>query len=158
MILKKDGRILAAGSNAYGQLGNGTTTNLFAFTEVMDSRGNEMTNVHTAALGENHSMILKKDGTLWAVGRNNNSQLGTSDTTSQTKAIQVLEKVAHVAAGFNYTLAVREDGSLWATGVNTYGQFGGPATSIKDTQENSTWANINISKIIPAPDVAVNQE
>jgi alpha-tubulin suppressor-like RCC1 family protein len=149
MILKKDGRILATGLNTFGQLGNGTTSNLFAFTEVVDSKGNEMTGVHTASLGENHSMILKKDGTLWAMGRNNVSQLGTSDTNNQTRAILVLDKVAHIAAGLNHTLAVREDGTLWAAGSNANGQFGGTPTSLKDPLQHSTWVNINISKIIP---------
>jgi uncharacterized repeat protein (TIGR02543 family) len=143
MILKKDGRILSTGFNFFGQLGQGDTTNRQYFTPVINTENTELINVAFASLGDNHSMILKKDGTLWATGRNNDSQLGISTTGNQTRAIQVLDHVAHVAAGYNHTLAVKEDGTLWAAGSNASGQFGRKASTT-----NSLWTEIDISKIM----------
>jgi alpha-tubulin suppressor-like RCC1 family protein len=145
MILKTDGRLLAAGQNDYGQLGNGTNGDQSKFTAVLEKDENKpISDVAFVSLGDSHSMILKKDGTLWAVGRNSDFQLGLSSSTAQTKAIMVLDKVAHVAAGYNHTLAVKEDGTLWAAGSNSYGQFGrGNQTG----NDGGLWTQIDISKL-----------
>jgi alpha-tubulin suppressor-like RCC1 family protein len=150
MVLQKDGRILSAGSNNYGQLGHGDTEMSALFDPVINSEDTELTDVAFASLGDGHSMILKKDGTLWATGRNTESQLGISSTGNQLKAVLVLENVAHVAAGYTHTLAVKEDGSLWAAGSNYYGQFGQ-----RTSNTNSLWTEIDISTIVnPAAPVA----
>jgi uncharacterized repeat protein (TIGR02543 family) len=148
MVLKNDGRIMGAGQNNYGQLGNGNTQNQTLFGEVIDFDGSEMTDVAHASLGDTHSMILRQDGTLWAMGKNSDNQLGTNLSGNQTRAIMVLDNVAYVAAGYNHTLAVREDGSLWAAGSNASGQFGGKITQTVDALPNSAWVNIDISKFI----------
>jgi uncharacterized repeat protein (TIGR02543 family) len=151
MLLKKDGRILSTGQNNYGQLGNGSSSNQnqYFLAAVVDLNDAEMTDVAYAALGDTHSMILKKDGTLWAVGRNNDSQLGTGAVTNYlSKAVMVMDRVAHVAAGYNHSLAVRDDGTLWAAGSNGNKQFGGTVTQEKDTLENSSWVHIDISAIV----------
>jgi alpha-tubulin suppressor-like RCC1 family protein len=153
MILKKDGRILSAGQNTYGQLGNGTTANQNYYAEVLTGENAEMNDVAFASLGDGHSMILKKDGTLWAVGRNSDYQLGISPNSSQYKAIKVLDRVAHVAAGYNHSLAVKEDGTLWAAGSNNYGQFG-RGDPLGDA---GIWTMIDISQIVsPEKDTPAN--
>jgi uncharacterized repeat protein (TIGR02543 family) len=143
MVLQKDGRILSTGSNTYGQLGHGDALMETLFDPVINTEDTELTDVVFASLGESHSMVLKKDGTLWAMGRNSEFQLGISSTANQPKAVLVLENVAHVAAGYNHTLAVKEDGSLWAAGSNYYGQFGQ-----KTSNTNNPWTEIDISPIV----------
>jgi uncharacterized repeat protein (TIGR02543 family) len=143
MVLQKDGRILSAGNNNYGQLGHGDTANGLYFSPVVDTEDTELTDVAFASLGEDHSMILKKDGTLWAMGRNGESQLGISGP-NQLKAVKVLDNVAYAAAGYNHTMAVKEDGTLWAAGANQSGQFGQKTS----TSANNLWTEIDISKIL----------
>jgi alpha-tubulin suppressor-like RCC1 family protein len=149
MVLKKDGRILASGLNSSGQLGDGTTNNKEYFLPVTNTENTEVTDVAYATLGDNHSMILLHDGTLWAMGRNNESQLGISTTGDQTKAVKVLDHVSHVAAGCNHTLAVKEDGTLWAAGTNSNGQFGQ-----KTPNPYNLWTEIDISRITGAAPAA----
>jgi alpha-tubulin suppressor-like RCC1 family protein len=146
MVLKKDHRVMAAGANSHGQLGNGNTKQQEFWTVVIDDEKNELTGAATISLGENHSMILKNDGTLWAMGRNSELQLGTASTLNHLTAVKVLDDVAYVAAGYYHTLAVKQDGSLWAAGSNQYGQFGQTASS-----KNSVWTQIDISAITPPP-------
>jgi alpha-tubulin suppressor-like RCC1 family protein len=145
MILKNDNRVMAAGLNSSGQLGLGSTTSQYFFSPVLTDDGSELTDVESVSLGDGHSLILKKDGTLWAMGNNNDSQLGVNPPSGHTKAIMVLDRVAHVAAGTNHTLVIKEDGALMAAGSNRYGQFGRPPAK---SGETSIWTTIDISKIV----------
>jgi alpha-tubulin suppressor-like RCC1 family protein len=139
MVLKKDGNLLSAGNNTSGQLGHGDTTTRNYFAPVKDNKNREMTDVSFVSLGYNHSMILKKDGTLWAVGRNAESQFGAPQQVDYTNAVMVLDHVAHVAAGYNHTLAVKEDGTLWAAGLNSRGQLGRPGEG-----RNDKWTEVKL--------------
>ncbi len=74
--------------------------------------------------GEYHTMLIKKDGTLWATGDNAFGGLGTGEKSGRTTFVQVLMNVKDVACGKSHTLALKNDGTLWATGYNKYGQLG----------------------------------
>ncbi|WP_052295815.1 fimbrillin family protein [Parasphaerochaeta coccoides] len=136
MILKKDGTLWATGQNTYGQLGDGTTYRRTTPVRVKASTtpNDFMTDVAAVSAGREHTMILKKDGTLWATGRNNYGQLGdgtSGDSNNKSTPVQVKEDaggfmtdVAAVSARYNHTLILKNDGTLWATGRNNYGQLG----------------------------------
>ena len=68
------------GYNIYGQLGNGTTSGL----NPNPTPVNVASNVVAVAAGDDHSLFVKTDGTLWAMGYNNYGQLGNG-TTINTK-------------------------------------------------------------------------
>ena len=72
MVLKKDGSVWAAGSNDSGQLGDGTTKDR-STAVAMESVG--VGNLQVAA-GNHHTLILRGDGAVYAVGRNSDGQLG----------------------------------------------------------------------------------
>lgn len=123
MVVKKDGTLWAAGHNYYGQLGLGDTTSRSVFTQV--------TAMSTAAAsvvtGGEHTLIVKKDGTLWATGDNSRGQLGLGDTAARTSFTQVASMgtaVGKVGAGGDHTLVVKKDGTLWAAGRNNEGELG----------------------------------
>ncbi|NLD38995.1 MAG: hypothetical protein GX654_19215, partial [Desulfatiglans sp.] len=71
-----------------------------------------------------HTLYIKKDGTLWSVGYNNNGQLGDGTTDTRSTPIQVASDVAQVASGNAHSLFIKSDGTLWAMGYNKYGQLG----------------------------------
>jgi len=131
LFVKSDGTLWAMGANNYGQLGDGTTTNRASIVQVKDSSGVPVTNVIAVAAGDAHSLFVKSDGTLWAMGNNNDGQLGDGTTTNRTSLVQVRDSsgvpvtnVIAVAAGFSHSLFVKSDGTLWAMGYNLYGQLG----------------------------------
>jgi len=64
------------------------------------------------ACGENHTVAIKKDGTVVAVGDN---QYGQCDVSGWTDIVQV-------AAGRHHTVGLKADGTVVATGWNAYGQ------------------------------------
>jgi len=76
--LRNDGTVWAWGSNNYGQLGDGTTTNRHTPVQVRGEEAVGFLNNITAisAAGESHTVALRNDGTVWAWGRNYFGQLG----------------------------------------------------------------------------------
>jgi len=97
------GEVWAWGDNAFGQLGDGTTTQRNTPVQLSG-----FSDVQTIAGGFYHSLALKRDGTLWAWGRNDYGQLGDDTTTQRNTPVQVrgLSGVQAIDGGGNHSLAV----------------------------------------------------
>jgi len=86
VLLTTDGTAWALGENIYGQLGDGTTTASYT-TPVQVS---DLTDVVAIAVGSNHSIALKIDGTIWTWGDNSSGQLGNGTTIGSTIPVQIV--------------------------------------------------------------------
>ena len=81
--------------------------------------------VTAVSAGNIHSLFLKNDGSLWAMGGNNNGQLGDGSFNNTNLPEQIVgSKVSMVAAGSWHSLFLKTDGSLWGMGFNRFGQLG----------------------------------
>ncbi len=78
--------------------------------------------------GIQHALILRADGTVWAVGANSHGQLGDGTTVNRLGPVLVASGVAHVATGALHSLFLKTDGTLWATGNNGSGELGDGTT------------------------------
>ena len=131
VAIKNDGTLWAWGNNGIGQLGDNSTTNRGYPTKV-----NEPSEGHgiwiAVSAGGNHTLAIKKDGTLWAWGANYSGQLGINrmdinnrTTPDQVKIIGIAETADDdwiaVSAGSLHSMAIKSNGELWAWGHNTYG-------------------------------------
>lgn len=85
--------------------------------------------VQTASCGQNHTAVIKSDGTLWTWGGNNMGQLGNGTLQDQVTPVEIMSDVAHVACGNLFTAAVKTDGTLWMWGSDILGQLGTGAGS-----------------------------
>ena len=142
--LRNDGTVWAWGYNAYGQLGDGTTTGKTTPVQVILLSG-----VIEIAAGENHTMALKSDGTVWAWGYNGYGQLGNGTTTSASSPVQVsgLTGVTRIAAGTYFSMALKSDGTVWTWGYNGYGNLGDGGTT-------SSSSIVTVSGLTNAIDIA----
>lgn len=70
------------------------------------------------ALGAQHSLVLKADGTVWAFGENASGRLGDGTETGQAYPVRVagLENVVLVAAGYYHSVALKADGTVFCWG------------------------------------------
>ncbi|USK85686.1 hypothetical protein [Peribacillus asahii] len=70
------------------------------------------------AAGDSHTLVLKKNGTVWSFGKNQTGQLGNGNTKNQYTPVQVkgLKNVKDIAAGYNFSLALKKDGTVWMWG------------------------------------------
>jgi alpha-tubulin suppressor-like RCC1 family protein len=120
LFLKSDGSLWGMGYNGFGQLGDGTPTDVHLPKPVVFG------NNTTIAGGGFHSLFLKSGGSLWAMGRNVEGQLGdgTSNPSNNIPEQIVAGGVTAISAGTRHSLFLKSDGSLWAMGQNSFGQLG----------------------------------
>jgi len=87
------------------------------------------------AAGENHTVTVKNDGTVWASGYNGYGQLGDGTSTNRYSPVQVvgLTNVIGVSAGKDHTLALKSDGTVWAWGRGNNGQLGDGTSTNRST-------------------------
>jgi alpha-tubulin suppressor-like RCC1 family protein len=90
--------------------------------------------------GDDHSLVLLSDESVWAVGSNTYGQLGDGTRTQRSRWKSVIPSgsgVVQVAAGCEHSLALKSDGSVWTTGLNNFGQLGDGCFDYR-----STWISV----------------
>ena len=125
LFIRTNGTLWTMGDNSYGQTGAAAIINISYQPTPLQIASN----VVLAAGGGEHSLFIKSDGTLWAMGHNNLGQLGDGTTTDRHLPVQIASGVMSVAAGAVHTLFLKTDGTLWAMGGNSAGQLGDGTTT-----------------------------
>jgi alpha-tubulin suppressor-like RCC1 family protein len=105
--IKGDGSLLMWGANAYGGIGDGTTTDRFYATVGPAGGG---TNWKQISAGYYFSAAVKTDGTLWTWGYNDYGNLGDNTTTNRSSPGTTLGNSTwkSVAAGAKATLGIAD--------------------------------------------------
>lgn len=120
----QDGTLWAWGANDAGQLGTGPTdTDAHPVPSLVSTE----TVWADVAVGDDHTLALRTDGTLWAWGGDAAGQLGLGETTATVDSPAQVGRAgdwAAVAAGRFFSLGIKTDGTLWAWGLNANGQLG----------------------------------
>jgi alpha-tubulin suppressor-like RCC1 family protein len=165
-----DGRVLAWGENAYGQLGDGTTTNSDVPTYVCArghagpcSHGPYLEGVKTVSGGELFALALLEDGEVvgWGVNATGNvggesheacKNEGLTFCQRTPKRVEGLREVRAISAGSEYGLALVSDGEhpgqVYAWGSNEHGQLGdGEPTGPETCGERNVHRGGNVETI-----------
>jgi len=119
------------GSNTYGQLGDGTTTNRATPTAVS---GLDQSGVVAITAGRYHTCARTTDDGASCWGANYTGQLGDGTTTQRltpTTVSDLESGVATLAAGDAHTCALTALGSAACWGRNTFGQLGDGTTATR---------------------------
>lgn len=121
------------GYNAYGQLGNNSTTQQKLPVEVLGVGGSgDLSTVQSIATGGYHTCALTAAGYVYCWGYNNYGELGINSTTLQKEPVQVYGVggtgdisgiVGIVGAKFS-TCALTSAGNVDCWGYNSSGQLG----------------------------------
>jgi alpha-tubulin suppressor-like RCC1 family protein len=118
------------GGAASGKLGDNTITNKSSPVSI----AGPFTDWIQTSAGGSHSLGLRANGTAWAWGSNNSSQLGDNSLTAASKSspVSVVGGFAdwtRLSAGIQHSIGLRANGTLWAWGINTYGRLGDGTTT-----------------------------
>ena len=117
LFLTADGIVMAAGSNALGQLGDGSGISQSTPIAVPG-----MTDVIAVAAGGAHSLALKRDGTVWAWGHNFSGELGLGLTDAivyTPTQIPTLVGVSRISTGESHSMALAAGVVyVWGNGDN----------------------------------------
>lgn len=183
-IIKSDGTLWAAGSNAYGQLGLGDSDSRDKFTQVKDAAGKPLAGVKQVFGSDMSTIILKDDGSLWGAGSNAVGSLGlgdrfkapddnyqqdvskhfipiTGDGTENGTPIAGVTALARGNGGVFFFL--KNGGQIWAAGRNTSGQTGNgddmnmnvyTFTHIATDSDGHTITGVNAIYVVGSPDNA----
>lgn len=121
------GSAVSAGRNNAGQLGWGQ---LIPQTNVTVDVQN-LTGIAAVSAGDEHTLFLMDDGTVYACGRNWDGRLGLGNYTGTNVPLQIpgLTDIIAVSAGHFHSLFLKSDGTVWATGDNYYGALGNGSTT-----------------------------
>ena len=140
LALKADGTVWSWGFDSDGQLGLATLGNadvavptqvcapeqVQPCTEVLDG-------VIAVAAADEHSLALKRDGTVWAWGVNSEGELGNGTYEGSTTPVQVIDPadasgfltgVTAIAANYYTSAALKGDGTVWTWGDNVDDKLG----------------------------------
>ena len=144
VAMKSDGTVFAWGNNMNGQLGDGTNTSspipVQAVKGASSSSTAYLTGVVQISVGNQYSMALKSDGTVFAWGSSSNGQLGDGTFGSGTynpAPVQVkgvggtgnLTGVSQVCCVSTTAAALKSDGTVYTWGDGSKGQLGDGSTT-----------------------------
>jgi alpha-tubulin suppressor-like RCC1 family protein len=119
--------IYAWGNNQHGRLG---TNNLTSYSSPVTVVGG-ITDWTQVSAGNDFSLALRGNGTLWSWGTNYWGSLGTNNLTSYSSPVSVVGGFTdwtQVSAG-RHSAGVRSNGSLWTWGNGTNGALGNNGTT-----------------------------
>src|SRR6266702_1411277 len=127
LALLTNGTVMAWGDNESGQLGVGRQVSL----RVVPTAVAKITGITAIAAGEEHSVALLSDGSVWVWGGNGEFQLarrngfpGGIGQSNVPLRVPGLGKAKAIAAGGSFSLAVLAGGRVRGWGDNAFGQLG----------------------------------
>ena len=130
--LTSGGGLKCWGSNGFGELGDGTSTNHLTPVAVSGLS----TSVTAISAGNFHTCALISGGGVTCWGWNDFGQLGDGTTTQRLTPVAVnglSSGISAISAGANHTCALTSGGGLKCWGWNYYGQLGDSTTTNRMT-------------------------
>ena len=142
------GALWTWGGNWEGNLGLNDTVHRSSPTQI----GTDTTwgTDHTEKISSGTTTLaVKTDGTLWAWGKNDQSQLGLNSTTQYSSPTQVGTDTNWSTVGGGYAttnMAIKTDGTLWGWGNNYWGYLASndrtPYSSPRQVGTDTNWSKV----------------
>jgi alpha-tubulin suppressor-like RCC1 family protein len=151
--IRYDGTLWLWGYGFYGNLGDNTSgNNILRSTPRQEASSS--TNWKQVSCGDNCTVAIKNDGTLWVWGRNDLGQLGDNTNQSRSTPRQISVGASgitgwkQVSSGSGHSLALKTDGTLWTWGYNNHGQLGSNdlvsrSTPIREFTLSNNWRQVS---------------
>ncbi|MBK1985973.1 hypothetical protein A0J48_000140 [Sphaerospermopsis aphanizomenoides BCCUSP55] len=139
------------GKNNDKQVGEPSGQNVSIPRLLIDSYGYPYTGFVQGAGGDHHTLLLRDDGTVWALGSNYYGQIGQPPQVTNTAypvLVNSLANISQIAAGGENSLAITKNGKVYSWGRGTFGQRGdGTTTDFQSTPVLVQFQGLSISAI-----------
>jgi alpha-tubulin suppressor-like RCC1 family protein len=138
MVLMSDGLVYGCGSNTFGRLGDGTSTNRSTLTLMTNTTGKTPISI---SCGTYHTMVLMSDGSIYGCGSNGSGQLGDGTTTQRLTLTLTTNSIGtplSISCGQTHTIVLMSDGTIYGCGSNFNGQLGDGTTTQRTTLTSIT--------------------
>lgn len=123
--IDKSGSIWGWGDNRKGQVGYPQRGLLRTPVRVAPNlNGLDVADIQC---GNENTVFLMRDGSVYACGANGHSQLGRKElktNASEPLLVPSLSNIVQIDSGFGHNLALDADGHVWGWGKNSTGQVG----------------------------------
>ncbi|XP_061924351.1 probable E3 ubiquitin-protein ligase HERC4 [Entelurus aequoreus] len=126
LFLTLSGLVYCCGANKHGQLGLNRVDPKGRFNICVVPALRRLS-IAFIACGENHSVVLTKEGEVYTFGEGAHGQLGHgsfADEVMPKLVVGMDERASQVACGRRHTLVLGSSGKLWAFGNGVKGQIG----------------------------------
>ena len=145
-LLDNSGNLFMIGVGGSSSVGSG-----YSYGGKIRQFGLALTSVAEFSSGDDHTLAVKTDGTLWGVGRGSYGQFGAGNTSSlYTNFAQIGSDTnwSKVSCGEDYSLAIKTTGALYSAGRNSDGRTGqgttsGSTTSWTQIGSDTDWTQIS---------------
>lgn len=97
-----------------------------------------ISNVKTLVAGYHNFFAIKENNELWAIGRNDFSQLGIKGSKTIDEWTYTGVKVLKVSSCWGASMCIREDNMVLSVGFNQYGMLG-----LGDSSSRDEWTETN---------------
>ncbi len=137
VALKHDGSVWSWGKKQWLGVGN-ISTDQDRPVQILGLDGNGyLTDVIDIVVGDEHTLAIKSDTTVWGWGRNESGRIGDGQIIDRFTPVEVeefngvtkLTNILSFDAGTNNSIFVKPDGQVWACGNNTNGSVGDNTTN-----------------------------
>jgi alpha-tubulin suppressor-like RCC1 family protein len=131
-VFRSNGTVWGWGSNGQGRLGDNSTVNKSSPVQLLDVFS-DWTQISP---GQQHSLGLRSNGTIWAWGLNSSGQLGDNTVIAKSSPVSVVGEFCdwcQLSSGSIHSLGLRTNGTLWAWGNNGSGRLGDGTTIFKSS-------------------------
>lgn len=158
-IITNDDAVLIAGTGSKGQLALGDSYSVSGYLSI--SRIPGLDDIISVACGEDHTVALKKDGTVFCWGDNKYGQLGVDTNLSSIYVpIVVLRdnSILEVYAGWTHSAALTTTGEVYTWGRNDHGQLGAPRSSPFRPEKISNLKNVTSLSLGAQHSLAVTKD
>ena len=155
--LKSDGSVWSWGSDDFGSLGSGVTSDVrYIPKRVMQNSTTPFGGAVQVEAGYDVSYAVKSDGSVWSWGKSDSLGTGTGSTAFPSRVRGIggtgyLTGIVKISSNLNESVyALKSDGTLYAWGYNNGGTIGDGTTSgtktypvqVKDSSGTGFLANV----------------
>jgi len=148
-VVMTNGTVYGCGDNSWGQLGINKTGEINKTLVAMTMPiVNNITLTALSVTGNQHTVVVMTDGTVYGCGLNTYGQLGNATTTNalvltKMTTIPAGKKALFALCGSNVTQVLMTDGTVYACGVNTSGQLGNNTTTNSSSLVQMLYADLS---------------